>query len=431
MSYAGRSVLVVGMGRSGRAAGALLAREGARVTAYDRNPERLENLGFAATPVSTPEPPDFDAFDAVVASPGIPLPAHPRLVPEIDLAFPHLRAPVVAVTGTNGKSTTTTLIAEMLTRAGLSCTAGGNIGTALCTLVDRDLDWIVAELSSFQIEHARRFAPRVAVLLNLAPDHLDRHGSVEAYAAAKGRLAELVPADGVLVANLDDAWAAAAAATSPREVFPFSALRVLEQGASVAGNSLVVRRGGSTRLEISIDALAPSCRMLIENALAASAAAVVAGAKPDAIAAVLRDFKGLPHRVEHVCTRRGVEYVNDSKATNPAAAVVALRAQRAPVWLLAGGLNKGLDFAPLAHAAAGTRGAFVFGQAAADLAAALAGVTDVVRTETLEQAVREAAARAQPGDVVLLAPACASFDQFTSFEDRGARFAGYARALPC
>jgi len=192
-----------------------------------------------------------------------------------------------------------------------------------------------------------------------------------------------------------------------------------------------VRRGGSTRLEIQIDVLAPSCRMLLENALAASAAAVVAGAKPEAIAAVLRDFKGLPHRVEHVCTRAGVEYVNDSKATNPAAAVVALRAQRAPVWLLAGGLNKGLDFAPLAHAAAGTRGAIVYGQAAGELASALAGATEVVRTETLEQAVHEAARRAQPGDVVLLAPACASFDQFTSFEDRGARFAAYARALPC
>jgi len=431
MSKEVQEILILGMGRSGRAAAALLRSSGARVHAYDRDSSRMEGLDPAISRIVSEDIPSFDRFDSVIVSPGIGLSGHPKLVPEVDLAARHLRASLIGVTGTNGKSTTAVLIAEMLRQSGVPAVAGGNLGTALCELIQQPAEWVVAELSSFQLEHARELHARVAVLLNLAPDHLDRHGSLERYAAAKARLARLQAEGDALVANADDDWARGIAEGAPARVSWFSTTRRLEAGASLDVSDLVVAPQGDEALRLPVAELALPCRMHPQNALAASLAAAEAGARFEAIARVLRCFEGLPHRAQRVCARRGVEYLDDSKATNPAAAAASLAAQSAPTWWLAGGRNKELDLTPLREVAAGVRTAFVFGEAAADLEAALRDVVEVVRAESLADALARAAERASPGEVVLLSPACASFDEFASFEERGEHFAALARGLPC
>jgi UDP-N-acetylmuramoylalanine--D-glutamate ligase len=432
MNYTGKNVLVLGVARSGRAAVELLVRDGARVSAYDRNLDALAELPPGVTAICADEPPSFAPFDAVIASPGVPVARDPKLVPEVDLAAQFLDAPLVGVTGSNGKSTTTVLIGEMLGASGLATGVGGNLGTPLCALVGRGYERVVAELSSFQLEHATKLRAHVAVLLNLAPDHLDRHGSLAAYGAAKARLAELQQADDWLVANRDDAWARGVARRAPAHVVEFSTEARLDTGACLDGKDLVLARDGALVLRLALDSLSAAARRPIANALAAAQAALLAGATPEGIRAALARFEGLPHRVRDVCTRAGVRYVDDSKATNPAAAVASLLAQTAPLVWLAGGRNKGLAFDELALAArrANVRRALLFGESAAALAAALEGACAVERFTTLEEVVARAAEIAKSGDVVLLAPACASFDQFKSFEERGQRFAALARALP-
>ncbi|MBW2279396.1 MAG: UDP-N-acetylmuramoyl-L-alanine--D-glutamate ligase [Deltaproteobacteria bacterium] len=427
-------VLVLGMGRSGRAAAELLRREGAALCLYDRDAalvaEAAAALGADVERATGDAPPAFDRFDRVVASPGLRLQADPRLEPEVDLAARHLTAPLIGVTGTNGKSTTVVLIGEMLRASGVRAPVGGNLGTALCELVGEPADWVVAELSSFQLEHAQRLHARIAVLLNLAPDHLDRHGSLQAYGAAKARLADLQSAEDTLIANADDEWCRAVTERAAAQTKLFSATRRLESGASRDGDDLLVTASrGDWR--VPLDRLAPACRAHLSNALAALLAASEAGGERDAMRSVLEGFEGLPHRSQQVCSRRGVDYVNDSKATNPAAAAASVDAQRAPVWWLAGGRDKQLDFTPLARVTGTIRAAFVYGEAAPALEAALSERAEVVRTESLDEALQLAARRAEPGDVVLLSPACASFDQFDSFEARGDRFCELARALPC
>jgi UDP-N-acetylmuramoylalanine--D-glutamate ligase len=432
MSYAGQNVLVLGLARSGRAAVELLLRAGARVCAYDRKPEALAGLPLAVEAFCAEAPPDFARFDKVIASPGVPVAASEKLVPEVDLAAEFLDAPLVGVTGSNGKSTTTVLIGQMLEASGFDTGVGGNLGTPLCALVDRGHTRIVAELSSFQLEHARRLRASVAVLLNLAPDHLDRHTSLAAYGAAKARLAELQREDDWLVVNRDDAWARAVGERSPAHVLGFSIEERLASGACLDGDSIVVARDGEIGLRVPLDELSAASRRPVANALAAALAARLAGATPEAIRATLARFEGLPHRLRDVCVRGGVRYVDDSKATNPAAAVASLLAQSAPIVWLAGGRNKGLAFDDLADAAvrARVRRVLVYGESAADLESALAGAVPVERVATLAEAMARATGCALPGDVVLLAPACASFDQFKSFEERGQRFAELARALP-
>ena len=431
MKLRDQNILVLGAARSGAAAARLLRSRGARVTVYDRMREALDALPDDVARLHGGEPPAFDDYDTVVASPGIPLAPHPKLISEVDLAASLMGAPLLAVTGTNGKSTVVALAAQMLRESGLRVSVAGNIGTALCEVVDEPMDCAVVELSSFQLEHTHALCARVAVLLNLAPDHLDRYGDLAAYGAAKARLAELQGPEDTLIANRDDAWARAVAARSSARLLEFSTTSPLEAGAFVDAGDLVLAPERETVLRLPADALSPAARTPLANALAAACAAWVAGATPEAIAGALRAFEGLPHRNHLVCTRRGVSYVDDSKATNPAAAAASLAAQRAPVVWLAGGQNKGLDFAPLAEAASAAKTAIVYGASADELAGALAGAVAVERADSFDAAVERAAACAQPGDVVLLSPACASFDAFASFEERGERFAELARALSC
>ncbi|MFQ5697853.1 MAG: UDP-N-acetylmuramoyl-L-alanine--D-glutamate ligase [Myxococcota bacterium] len=425
-------VLVLGMGRSGCAAARLMVREGSHVTGYDRDPSAGACLRLPPelfTRVSGATPPEPSRFDQLVASPGFPVPRDSRAIPEIDVAADHLRAPLIAVTGTNGKSTVTTLISEMLRASGLGVAVGGNLGTPLSALVDDDADRVVAEVSSFQLERARRLHPDVAVLLNLAPDHLDRHGTLAAYAAAKARLASLQTAADTRVVNLDDRWAAEVEGPGRRLGFTLEA-PPSGDGAGIEGGELVVRLGGAERLRLSLEALAPAARIHLHNALAAALAALVAGAAPSGVAETLESFAGLEHRGTEVCSRAGVRYVDDSKATNPSAAAASVRAQRGPVIWLLGGQNKDLAFETLRAAARAARLAICFGNAAAEIAAALRGAVPVTEVDRLEAAVQCAHERARAGDVVLLAPGCASFDAFASYAERGERFAALACALP-
>ena len=428
--FTGRRVLVLGAGSSGRASGALLHRMGAQVSVYDRNREALRELPFPAETLVAEQLPSFDGFAWIVQSPGVPAPAHARLLPEVDLAAALLRAPLVCITGSNGKSTTTVLIAEMLRASGLRVALGGNLGTPLCALVDQPADWVVAELSSFQLEHARRVHAGVAVLLNLAPNHFDRHANLAEYAAAKQRLVDLQEPGATLVVNLDDDWARGVGERSSAKVLGAS-LEDRPAAAGLRGDQVEVSLEGTPWLRVPQAALSPACRRYPLNALTATLAAASAGATPTAVERTLCGFEGLPHRAQRVAVVRDVTYVNDSKATSPAAALGSLAAESAPVVWLLGGVNKGIDLRVLAPAARRTRSVIAFGKAGDEIAAALGASADVVRVPHLADAVREAASRALPGDVVLLAPACASFDEFRNYEERGERFAALVRSLPC
>jgi UDP-N-acetylmuramoylalanine--D-glutamate ligase len=412
----GRRVLVVGLARSGTAAAEALLGAGATVVGFDRDEAldvgRLAELGVEVR-LGSEEETLLQGIDLVVKSPGVPGEtrlverARTRGVPvwsEIELGARLLPNPILGVTGTNGKTTTTALLGAVFRAAGRPVEVAGNIGRPLTSLVGSSpLDaWVVCELSSFQLEDVHTLKPRIAVLLNLEPDHLDRHGTFERYAQTKRRIFE-------------------------------------QQGAE---DSAVVPRGfgdipgEAQRLEFSSDDELPAEPRIPgphnrENAAAATAAARAAGLGDDAIAEALRTFEGVPHRIELVREFAGVRYVNDSKATNVAAALKALASfPGAPLHVVLGGRGKHESYAPLAAALAGGHHAYLIGEAAAEIGAALAsaGVAYVVASD-LDHAVAEAASVASSGDVVLLSPACASFDQFRDFEARGDAFRELVEAL--
>ena len=404
-----RRALVVGLARQGEAAALALARRGVHVIGIDRARDvargRLDAAGVEVH-LGSQDAGFLERVDVVVKSGGVPndepsvATALRRGMPvwsDAEVGARILPNPILGVTGTNGKTTTSALLGEVFRAAGRDVAVAGNIGRALCSL-DGELApdaWVVCELSSFQLEHVDRFRSRIGVLLNVEPDHLDRHGSLEAYRAAKLCVFANQTADDVAVV--------------PRGFPPVP--------------------GDARRVEFHArDPLPAEPRIPgehnRENAAAASAAARAAGIDDEAIAAALRRFQGVPHRLELVVERGGIRYVNDSKATNVAAALRAIAAFEAPLVLIAGGRAKGESFRPLAEAAAGrVRHALVIGEAATELAAELrrAGVSAEERGE-LADAVAAATAAARRGDVVLLSPACASYDQFANFEERGDAF---------
>jgi UDP-N-acetylmuramoylalanine--D-glutamate ligase len=434
-SLAGKRVLVLGLGISGRSAAAWCAERGARVVAADERP--AEALADAVPPGveawlgrSFPDPADFDV---VVPSPGVPPERYrsraARVCGDIELAGAALSVPIVAVTGTNGKSTTTALVTQMLRAAGLRAEMAGNVGTPALSLIGLPLDVAVLEVSSFQLETTERFRPAVAVVLNVTPDHLDRHHTLESYVAAKVRiLANQRPEDWAVL-NEADEWYAHFRSAARGRVLPFRAIGVPTRGVGVDAGSLVVRSGDAPAQRYEFDWREPGVHNR-ENAIAAAAAVFALGAPLERALSALPTFRPLPHRTEVVAQARGVTWVDDSKATNPGAALRALEGFSAPIIWIAGGRAKGLDLGPLAAAArARVRAAVLIGEAAPQLEQGLRGGPPVHREASLEDAVRRAHAIARPGDVVLLAPGCSSHDQFANFEERGQRFRAAARAV--
>ncbi|HEX2508288.1 MAG TPA: UDP-N-acetylmuramoyl-L-alanine--D-glutamate ligase [Miltoncostaeaceae bacterium] len=427
-----RRALVVGLGRSGRAASLLLARRGWEVVAVDAGEVSAPELDAAGVEVRAPWAAPVPDVELAVKSPGVPgdvvpvVAARAAGVPvwsEIELAARQLPNPLIGITGTNGKTTTTELAAHLLRAGGLAATACGNQGTPLAGLVDASDPeaWLVVECSSFQLEDVERFRPRAAALLNLAPDHLDRHGSLEGYRDAKLRLFAAQEAGdlAILPPGLDATGAAPARRTYDGPPGP-DAVAWAEGGLHVQGLGRVV----------GWEDVALRGRHNRENAMAAAALAAHAGLGADALAAGLAGFRPVAHRLEPVGAANGVAFVNDSKATNPDAAIAALDAYPAGVHLIAGGRAKGTPFGALAEAARGTVvRAYLVGEAGEEIGRALA--REGIPAEdagTVEAAVAAAAARAVPGQTVLLSPGCASFDQFADYQERGEAFRAAARA---
>jgi UDP-N-acetylmuramoylalanine--D-glutamate ligase len=433
MQLSGKRILVLGLGISGRSAAEFLAGRGARVVAADERPAP-PGIGDLADRVElrVGQPfPDPAGFDLVVPSPGVPVGRYQerarRVAGDVEIAFQHLRVPVVAVTGTNGKSTTTRLVEAMLRAGGLRAAAAGNLGDPALGLVGQPLDVAVLEVSSFQLETVETFRPRVAVVLNVTEDHLDRHGSFAAYRAAKARIFENQGPGDSLVLNADDPVARSMAGEARARVWLYSLTDARGVDAGFDAGAIVLRESGE-RLPLE----APFLPGLHNrgNVLAALLAVTSLGVAPRRALGALGGFRGLPHRTELVARHDGVTWVDDSKATNPGAAREALQGFPPPIVWIAGGKDKGLDFGPLAETAASrVRVALLIGQAAGKLADALRDHVEVTLLPDLASAVREAARLAKPGDVVLLAPACASFDQFQSYVERGERFQQAVRAL--
>lgn len=438
LELSGKRVLVLGLGVSGRSAARFCAARGAEVVAADeRSAEALGDLAEVASVATLSlgaALPDPVTFDLVVPSPGVPAGRYARAAGrvwgDIELAWRALSVPIVAVTGTNGKSTTTRLVEFLLRAAGLRAEAAGNIGAPALGLVGRPLDVAVLEVSSFQLETTEGFRPKVAVILNLTPDHIDRHGSFEGYVAAKARiLANFGPGD-TAVLSADDPRTRALAPGAGGRVLLFSQHEAVSPGACLDAGAVVLQGTGET-LRIPLEGFALPGVHNRENLLAALLAVQAAGADVRRAGRALPDFRGLPHRTEIVRQRGGVTWVNDSKGTNVGAALRSLESFDRPIVWIGGGKDKDLDFHPLAPALKErARAVILIGEATPRLAAALSGSVPLHEAGTLDRAVSLAAGLARPGDVVLLSPACASFDQFRSYEHRGERFRAAVEALP-
>jgi UDP-N-acetylmuramoylalanine--D-glutamate ligase len=433
--------LVVGLGVSGAAVARALTERGYAVVVVDDAPSdavrtrRAELTPMGVEVVTKPDASTLAALvhdaDLVVPSPGVP-PKHPvftiardrgvAVVGEVELASRWTDRPIVAITGTNGKTTVTGLVTEMLVASDIAAVAAGNIGVPLADAAAGPADVLVVEVSSFQLELTDQFHPAVAVWLNLAPDHLDWHPDVESYGRAKARIWARQGDDDTAVVNADDAAVQRWAATAPGRVVSFGSNAAdfrVEDG---------VLRAGDGREIIAVASLQRLLPHDVENALAASAAALAAGADLNGVRTALGQWKGFPHRVALVGDAGGVQWYDDSKATNPHAALAALRGFGSVV-LVAGGRNKGLDLSVLASAADRVRAVVAIGEAAPEVEKAFAGVRPVTVAGSMDEAVRAAAAYAQPGDAVLLSPGCASFDWYESYGERGDDFTRAVRRL--
>jgi UDP-N-acetylmuramoylalanine--D-glutamate ligase len=435
LDFSGKNVLVAGMGRSGLAAVELLTAHGARVRSTDLKP--LEQLPEAAPALErlgvhfelqTPE--TFQAAETIVLSPGVPadleplLKARARGVPvigEVELAGYFLQGQSIGITGSNGKTTTTALTGHILRASGIPVQVGGNIGFPAAAMVasSRAAQWNVLELSSFQLETIERFRADIAVAINVTPDHLDRHHTFQSYAAAKARLFETQTPQDFAVLNADDATCAGYAQRTRARVMWFGGHHATAPELFLEGEALFL----DGRPFLNVRDIPLLGRHNVENTMAAAAAAHLAGAPPDAIAAAVRTFPGVEHRLEFVRTIAGVDYYNDSKATNVDAALKAVDAFERGLWIILGGKDKGAPYTPLREPLAKkARVALLIGAAAAKIASELEGAVPLIHCGVLEQAVLTAHRQAAAGDTVLLAPACASFDQFENFEHRGRTF---------
>jgi UDP-N-acetylmuramoylalanine--D-glutamate ligase len=457
MELKDKRVLVVGLGKSGVASALFLKAHGARVTVSDtKSGDELRNeipvlLDHGIT-VETGGHGDrtFRGQDMIVVSPGVPVDAPPlvqaraqgvSVIGEIELAARFLSGPIVAITGSNGKTTTTTLAGEIMAAAGFPALVGGNIGTPAISLAERAQPEtvIVLEVSSFQLETIQTFRPKVAVVLNITPDHLDRHRTFEAYTDAKARIFENQQASDFAVLNADDPTCVAMATRTRAQVFWFSRQKEVMQGTWVRDGNILFRDGAggaakSQREIMQISEIPLKGAHNLENVLAAVCAGLLMGCAPEKIRQAVREFKAVEHRLEFVATIGGVDYYNDSKATNVDATIKALESFPANIHLILGGKDKGSDYTVLNDLLRQrVKRVYTIGAAAAKIESQIvsskSGAPEIVHAETLEHALRKAHASAQSGDVVLLAPACASFDQFKNYEHRGESFKEIVRAL--
>ena len=448
MELNNKRVLVVGLGKSGVASALFLRSRGAQVTVSDSKPQEqlseeipiLLDHGIIIETGGHGER-TFHGQDLIVVSPGVPADSPPLVqaralgepvIGEIELAAQFLPKSIVAITGSNGKTTTTTLTGEIITAGGYPTRVGGNIGTPAISLVAtaRPDSVVVLEVSSFQLETIQTFRPRVAVVLNVTPDHLDRHRTFETYVDAKGRIFENQQADDFAVLNADDPVCVGLAGRTRAQVFWFSRKKEVQQGASLRDGRILFR-DSSGQQEIMVASEIPlKGAHNLENTLAAICAGALMKCAPERIRAAVRNFKAVEHRLEYVATVRGVEYYNDSKATNVDATIKALESFPANIHLIVGGKDKGSDYTVLNDLLRQrVKRVYTIGAAADKIESQVREAAEIVHAESLDSAVQRASASAQPGDIVLLAPACASFDQFRNYEQRGKVFKALVQRL--
>jgi len=420
------------MAKSGIASVELLVRQGAIVRATDLKaaPDVQQRLDLLGVPFQLQSCAVFENAELIVLSPGVPADLEPleearrhgaTVIGEVELASYFLQGPIMGITGSNGKTTTTALAGHILRESKIAVQVGGNIGTPVTAMIDpsRPDQWNVLELSSFQLETIRRFRAHIAVALNVTPDHLDRHHTFEKYAAAKGRLFETQRPNDLAVLNADDPVCVQYASLTQAAPLWFSSTRPVRPGISLRDGAVWY---GDEMLMPAAD-IPIRGRHNVENTMAAAAACRIAGASLPQIASAVRTFRAVEHRLEFVRNVSGVDFYNDSKATNVDATLKALDAFAGGLRVILGGKDKGSDYTvlrrPLAEKA---RAAMLIGAAAGKIRDQIAGAVPLVDAKTLDVAVRDAYAAAQPGDTVLLAPACASFDQFDNYEHRGRVF---------
>lgn len=444
LEFKGKHWIVLGLARSGIAVAKLLHRYGAHVIVNDKKPrqeakeaDELEKLGIPVICGGHPDDLIHDQVEAVVKNPGIPYRVGPiqqalekgiPVITEVEIAGRLLKAPIIGITGSNGKTTTTSLVGEMFKNANLSNVVAGNIGKALVEVVEEisSDDWVIAELSSFQLKGTYQFRPQIAALLNIYPAHLDWHESMDDYVASKRKLFENQTEREVAVLNFDQTKIREIASDISSQVWWFSRKQPVEQGVYIQDDMIYAKRLNETPIPVlSVKENALRGSFNLENALAATAIGLVAGVPLEAIQKTLRTFQGVEHRLEYVQTIHGVKYYNDSKATNAQAATMALESFNEPIIWIAGGLDRGVDFKEMVSVMKKRVKALIaYGQTKEILAqrAQEAEVSQIYRVHDVKEATQVAFQIAEKGDVVLLSPACASWDQYTSFEERGSIF---------
>jgi UDP-N-acetylmuramoylalanine--D-glutamate ligase len=449
MELKNKKILVVGLARTGLALVRFLAERGARVKVSEAGAREsfvsaLASLGDL--PVEWEwgghTLPFFAAAELIIVSPGVPSrievlqEARRRGIPvvsEVEVAFQFLRRPLIGITGTNGKTTTTTLVGEMLRASGQRVFVGGNIGNPLIAFAGgpQEEDWVAAEMSSFQLEGVETLRPRIAVLLNLTEDHLDRYVSFSEYCQTKGRIFARQTAEDYALLNADDPLTLAYAHTVPSQVVLFSRERKVPVGCSLEEGSILYQDGQGRQERFDLRRMKIRGVHNLENFMAALATAKICGCPRDPLQRIIDEFQGLEHRLEWVRDRFGVRFFNDSKGTNVGSVVKSLMSFEEPIWLIAGGRDKDGDYGPLKPlVAAKVKGMALIGEAKERIFATLGSLTETVKLETLEEAVHWTASKAAPGDVVLLSPACSSFDMFTNYQERGEQFKRLVRELP-
>jgi UDP-N-acetylmuramoylalanine--D-glutamate ligase len=441
MELKGKTVLVVGLARTGSATVQFLAKRGAKVKASDAKTSAelapfLEPLLDLAVDFELGGHTEsfFSDSDLIVMSPGVPLNLPPvakalakgiPVIGEVELAFRFLRRPLIAITGTNGKTTTTTLVGEMLRGSGKKVFVGGNIGSPLIGYVEgpQDDDWVVAEISSFQLERVGDFRPKISALLNLTEDHLDRYETFGEYAAAKERIFARQKKEDYALLNADDPLVSALAPGLESQVLLFSARRAVSFGSYLTPEGIVFQGPNGTREMFDLSRIRIKGAHNLENLMAAVAVAKMCGCPREALQRVMDEFPGIEHRLEWVRRLDGVSYFNDSNGTNVGSVVKSLQSFEEPVILIAGGKDKGGDYGPLKGLISErVKGMALIGEAKERMFSALGGLTESAKLGSLEEAVRWARSKAHPGGIVLLSPACSSYDMFANYQERGKRF---------